>query len=89
MFFHGLNFISKLPFRPNKKFAVFLLTRPDLNFSSNPRNFIDPLSKTILICSKNSEHSAKIYAILDVCRGSMDTGNKAFVQFNENSHNFV
>jgi hypothetical protein len=31
------------------------------------------------------ETSEKIWAILHVCGGSMDAGNKAFVQFNENS----
>jgi hypothetical protein len=34
---------------------MFPLTRPTLNFSPNPRNFIDPLKKN-LICSKNIEH---------------------------------
>jgi hypothetical protein len=77
-----------------KKKVVFLLTRSTLNFSPNPGNFIDPLQK-YLICSENIEHilvfatSSKIWAVLHVYRGSMDTGNKTFVQFNENSHNSV
>jgi hypothetical protein len=73
---------------------VFPLTRPTLNFSPDPRNCIDPLKKN-RICSQNMEHifvfvtSAKIWAVLHVYRGSTDTGKKAFVQFNENSHNCV
>jgi hypothetical protein len=53
------------------------------------------LLKKKLICSKNIEHifvfatSSKTWAVLHVYRGSMDTGNKAFVQFNENSRNCV
>jgi hypothetical protein len=41
--------------------------------------------KQILICPKNIEHifvfptSAKIQAVLHVCRGPMDTRNKALV----------
>jgi hypothetical protein len=81
--------------RPYKK-NVFPLTLPTLNYSpdGDPRNFIDPLKKN-LICSKNIEHIfvfatiTKIWAVLHVCRGSMDTGNTAFVQFNENSHKYV
>jgi hypothetical protein len=57
-----------------------------LTFSKKKKN---------LICSKNIDHifvlatSAKIWAVLHVYRGSMDAGNKAFVQFNENSHSCV
>jgi hypothetical protein len=56
------------------------------------------LSKKKLISSKNIEHifvfatSAKIWAILHVYRGSVDTGNNSkplIVKFNENSHNCV
>jgi hypothetical protein len=81
--------------RPYKKNVVFPLTRLTLNFSPDPRNFIDPLKKKNLICSKNIDYilvfatSAKIWAVLHVYRGSMDTGNKAFVQFNKDSHNCV
>jgi hypothetical protein len=35
---------------------VFLLTPPSLTFSFNPRNFIDPLKKKILIYSKYKTH---------------------------------
>jgi hypothetical protein len=40
------------------KNVVFLLTRLTLSFSPDrdPRNFIDPLKKKNLICSKNTEH---------------------------------
>ena len=41
------------------------------------------------IYSNLDPHGAKIWAVLHVYRSSIDTGNKAFVQFNENSHNCV
>ena len=73
---------------------MFLLTRPTLDFSPDPRNFIDPLKKSNLF-QKYIEQiivsatSAKIWTFLHVYRGSMDTGNKAFVQLNENSRNYI
>jgi hypothetical protein len=73
--------------RPYKKNVVFPLTRPTLNFSPDPKNFIDPLKKKINLFQKYRTH--QIWAVLHVYRGSLDTGNKAFVQFNENSHNCV
>jgi hypothetical protein len=74
---------------------VSAVTRPTLNFSPDPENFIDPLKEKSLICSKNVEHifvfatTAKIWAVLHihVCRGSSDTGNiKPLFTFNENFH---
>jgi hypothetical protein len=69
--------------RPSKK-NVFPLTRPTLIFSPDPRNFIDPLQKKNLICSKNIEHifvfatSAKILAALYVYRGNANSHNCVF-----------
>jgi hypothetical protein len=67
---------------------VFPLTQPILNFSPDPRNFIDLHQKNSNLLQKYRTFfvfatSAKIWAVLCVCRDSMDTGNKTFVQFNE------
>jgi hypothetical protein len=77
-----------------KKDVAFPLTRPTLNFSPNPRNFIDPLKKSNLF--------PKYRTHLCICNQCKDMGSSAcvqrlygyrkylaFVPFNENSHNCV
>jgi hypothetical protein len=64
-----------------QKKVAFPLTRPTLNFSSDSRNFINPLKKKSNLF-KNIEHifviatNAKVWAVLHVYRGYMDTGIK-------------
>jgi hypothetical protein len=83
-----------------KKIVVFPLTQPTLNFSPDPRNFIDPLKKKkkinsnlfqkyrthICICNQCKDMGSSA-CVQTHCRGSMDTGYKAFIQFNKNFHN--
>jgi hypothetical protein len=68
----------------NTKNVVFPLTRPTLNFSPDPRNFIDPLkNKKSNLFQKYRTHFCirnqckDIQAVLHVYRGSMDTGNNS------------